>query len=143
MTANTLRLAAERRRNGYMPRVSWKIAIALIVLGFARPAAAQTAVKISDVLHDPKVYNEHEVAIFGNIRELTRWDQFDTFMICKARCLNVLAWGHPRISNGEALNVRGRFHLVKEINHRKVRHVIEVENGSLGFLPDWIPRPLA
>ncbi len=126
-----------------MPRVSLKIAIALIVLGFARPDAAQTAVKISEVLRDPKTYNEHEVAIFGNVRELTRWDQFDTFMICKARCLNVLAWGHPRISNGEALNVRGRFHLVKEINHRKVRYVIELEPGSLGFLPDRIPQPLA
>ncbi len=126
-----------------MPRVGLKIAIALIVLGFACPVAAQTAVKISEVLRDPKTYDEHEVAIFGNVRELTRWDQFDTFMICKARCLNVLAWGHPRISNGEALNVRGRFHLVKEINHRKVRYVIELEPGSLGFLPDRIPQPLA
>jgi hypothetical protein len=110
----------------------WKIAFALMVLGLARSAAAQTAVTIPDLLRDPKAYNEHEIAIFGNIRELTQWDHFDTFMICKARCVNVLVWGHPRITNGEALNVRGRFHLIREINHRKVRNVLELEHGSLG-----------
>lgn len=73
MAANIPRLSAAGRRNADMPRVSLKIAIALIVLGFARPDAAQTAVKISEVLRDPKTYNEHEVAIFGNVRELTRW----------------------------------------------------------------------
>ena len=41
------------------------------MLGVARPAAAQTAVKISEVLRDPKAYNEHEIAAFGNVRGLT------------------------------------------------------------------------
>jgi hypothetical protein len=126
-----------------MLRLSLKIAtalIALIILGAARPAAAQTAVKISEVLHDPKVYNEHEIAAFGQVRGLTITGQYVTFMICKSRCLNVLAWGHPRISNGQALNVRGRFHLIREINHQKVRNVIEIEHDNLGFSPDWAPR---
>ena len=118
-----------------MLRLTWKIAIALLVLGLARPILAQTGVKISELLRDPKAHSEQQIVVFGNIRELARWDQFDTFMLCKAKCINILAWGHPRISDGQDLNVRGRFHLLKEINHHKVRYVLEVAPDSLGFSP--------
>lgn len=118
-----------------MLRLTFKIGIALIAVSFVRPALAQTGVKISEVLRDPKAHSEEQIVVFGKVRELTRWDRFDTFMLCKAKCLNVFVWGHPRISEGQDLNVRGIFHLIKEINHHKVRNVLEVDEGSLGFLP--------
>jgi hypothetical protein len=114
-----------------MPRPVWKIAIALLILGFAHPAAAQTAVKITEILRSPGTYNEHDVAVFGKVEGLTVGVQYATFRICGSRCLNVLVWGHPRISEGQALNVRGRFHLVKHLDHHRLHHVIEVEHGAL------------
>jgi hypothetical protein len=125
------RLSAVHRRNAQMPRLVRKIAIALLILGFARPAAAQTAVKITEILHSPGTYNEHDVAVFGKVEGLTAGAQYATFRICANRCLNVLAWGHPRISEGQALSVRGRFHLVKHLDHHRLHHVIEVEHGAL------------
>ncbi|HKD69159.1 MAG TPA: hypothetical protein VKB84_20130 [Candidatus Binataceae bacterium] len=114
-----------------MQRNISRIAIAIIALALAAPAAAQTAVKIHDILRSPRQYSEHDVAVFGHIRELAVGPQYTTFRICGARCLNVLAWGHPRISDGQALSVRGRFHEVKEIDHHKVRNLVEVEHGAL------------
>jgi len=102
-----------------------------IALAASLPAAAQTAVKIHDILRTPAVYNEHDVAVFGHVRELVMGAHYSTFKICAGRCLNVLAWGHPRISAGEALSVRGRFHVLKEINHHNVDNLIEVEHGTL------------
>ncbi len=114
-----------------MVRVSSRIAIVMMALAIAAPAAAQTAVKIHDVLRSPGLYNEHKVAVFGHVRELAAGPQYTTFKICGAHCLNVLAWGHPRISEGEALSVRGRFHMLREIDHHKVHNLIEVEDGTL------------
>jgi hypothetical protein len=118
-------------RNVPMPRLSWNIAIALLMLAIARPAAAQTAVKIHEILRNPGEYNEHEVAVFGHVEGLSIGPHYDTFRICGGKCLNVLAWGHPRISEGQALSVRGRFHLVAHIDHHRVHHVIEVKQDSL------------
>lgn len=115
-----------------MVRVRSKIAIVMMMaLAIAAAAMAQTAVKIHDVLRSPRLYNEHDVAVFGHIRELAAGPQYTTFKICGAHCLNVLAWGHPRIAEGQALSVRGRFHILKEIDHQKVHNLIEVEHGSL------------
>jgi hypothetical protein len=114
-----------------MSPLNRKIAIVLVTIGLTGAAGAQTAVKISDILRAPRDYAEHDVAVFGHVRELTMRPHYDTFKICEARCLNVLAWGPPRIANGQALSVRGRFHLIKIIEHRRVHHVIEVEHGTL------------
>jgi len=114
-----------------MLRLSWNIAIGLLILAIARPAAAQTAVKIHEILRSPGAYSEHEVAVFGHVEGLSIGEHYDTFRICEAKCLNVLAWGHPRISQGQALSVRGRFHLVAHIDHHHVHHVIEVKQDSL------------
>lgn len=114
-----------------MQRPSWNIAIALLMLAIARPAAAQTAVKIHEILRNPAAYSEHEVAVFGHVEGLSIGAHYDTFRICEGRCLNVMVWGRPRISEGQALNVRGRFHLVKDIDHHRMRHVIEVKHDSL------------
>jgi hypothetical protein len=103
----------------------------LVALAIPPAAVAQTAVKIHDILRTPGEYNEHDVAVFGHVRELIVGPQYTTFKICGARCLNVLAWGHPRISAGEALSIRGRFHVLKEIDHHKVHNLIEVEHGTL------------
>ncbi len=111
--------------------VKCKIAVGAMLVASAVSAAAQTAVHIHDILRAPGAFNEHEVAVFGHVRELTAAPHYTTFKICGARCLNVLAWGHPRIAAGEALSVRGRFHLLKKIDHHKVRNVIEVEHGTL------------
>jgi hypothetical protein len=124
-------LSAVDKRSAQMPRLVRKIAIALLILGFARAAVAQTAVKITEILRSPANYNEHEVAVFGRVEGLTVGEQYATFRICANRCLNVLAWDHPRISEGQALNVRGRFHLVKHLDHHRLHHVIEVEHGAL------------
>jgi hypothetical protein len=114
-----------------MVRVKSIIAILILALAGAPPAVAQTAVKIHDILRTPQTYNEHDVAVFGHVRELAFGPHYATFKICGARCLNVLVWGHPRISAGEALSVRGRFHALKEIDHHQVHDLIEVEHGTL------------
>ncbi len=114
-----------------MLRVSLRIATVSVVLAMAPLAGAQTAVKIHDILRTPATYNEHDVAVFGHIRELAFGTHYTTFRICGGQCLNVLAWGHPRISEGEALSVRGRFHMLKEIDHHKVHNLVEVEHGTL------------
>ncbi len=114
-----------------MGRLGLKIATLTTALAIASPVGAQTAVKIHDILRTPAAYSEHDVAVFGHVRELTLAAHYTTFKICGAHCLNVLVWGHPRIATGQALSVRGRFHLLKEINHQKVRNLIEVEHGTL------------
>ena len=108
-----------------------KLMVLVGALAIASAATAQTAVKIHEVLRSPGLYDEHDVAVFGHVRELTFGPQFTTFKICGNRCLNVLAWGHPRISDHEALSVRGRFHLLRLIDNQKVPNVIEVERGNL------------
>ncbi len=113
-----------------MVRASFRIAMVMLALVAVR-AAAQTAVKIHDILRTPGVYNGHDVAVFGHVRELTFGPQYTTFKICGAQCLNVLVWGHPRIAEHQPLNVRGRFHTLKEIDHHKVRDLVEVEHGTL------------
>lgn len=114
-----------------MPRLGWNLALILVILAIARPATAQTAVKIHEILRSPGEYSEHEVAVFGHVEGLLSTEHYDTFRICSGKCLNVLAWGHPRIAEGQALNVRGRFHLVVNLDHHRVRHVIEVKRDSL------------
>jgi hypothetical protein len=114
-----------------LERMSLKIAVLITALSIASSVPAQTAVKIHDILRTPSEYNEHDVAVFGHVRELTFAAHYTTFKICGAHCLNVLAWGHPRIANGQPLNVRGRFHMLKEIDHRKLHNLIEVEHGTL------------
>lgn len=114
-----------------MVRAGLRIAFPTIALAMASLAAAQTAVKIHDILRTPAVYSEHDVAVFGHVRELAFGPQYTTFKICGAHCLNVLAWGHPRIAEGEALSVRGRFHMLKEIDQHKVHNLLEVEHGTL------------
>jgi hypothetical protein len=111
-------------------RTSVKTAVIMVVLALAAPLLAQTAVKIHDILRTPGVYNNHDIAVFGHVRELTFGPHYTTFKVCGAQCLNVLAWGHPRISAHEALSVRGRFHVLKEIDHYKWRNLIEVEHGT-------------
>ena len=113
-----------------MVRASFRIAIMMLALA-ATQAAAQTAVKIHDILRTPGVYNEHDVAVFGHVRELTAGPQYTTFKICGGQCLNVLVWGHPRIADQQSLSVRGRFHTLKVIDHHKVRNLVEVEHGTL------------
>jgi len=114
-----------------MLRASLRIAIPAIVLAIAPLAVAQTAVKIHDILRDPAEHNEQDVAVFGHVRELAFGPHHTTFKICEARCLNVLAWGHPRIAEGQALSVRGRFYMQREIDHHQVQNLIEVEHGAL------------
>src|SRR5690348_8637300 len=100
-----------------MPRLSWSIALGLLMVAIAGPAAAETAVKSHEILRNPGEYSEHEVAVFGHVEGLLRAEHYDTFRICSGQCLNVLAWGHPRIAEGQALSVRGRFHLVVSLDH--------------------------
>jgi hypothetical protein len=114
-----------------MRRMGLKVAIWVIAMATAIPALAQTAVKIHDILRTPAAYNEHDVAVFGHVRELVFGPHYTTFKICGAHCLHVLVWGHPRISQHEALSVRGRFHILKEIDHHKWHNLIEVEHGTL------------
>jgi hypothetical protein len=114
-----------------MSRVRWKIAIVLLAAGFPTLAAAQTAVKIHDILRDPSVYNEQDIAVFGTLESLTHHEGYDLFKICGRRCLNVIAWGHPRIAEGQAASVRGRFHTVKTIDHQRLKNVMEVQKGTL------------
>ncbi|GEM_PF-3732822 len=111
-------------------RIGLRAAI-LAALITAGPALGQTAIKIHDILRSPAVYNEHNVAVFGHVKALSFGPHYTTFKICGAHCLDVLAWGHPRISEHQALSVRGRFHISKEIDHRKWRNLIEVEHGTL------------
>ena len=108
-----------------------RLATATIALAVTVAALAQTAVKIHDILRTPATYDGHDVAVFGHVRELAFGPHYTTFKICDARCLGVLAWGHPRISAHQALNVRGRFHILKEIDHVKWHDMIEVEHGTL------------
>ncbi len=114
-----------------MVRTICKTAVMMAALALAAPLLAQTAVKIHDILRTPGAYSEHDIAVFGHVRELSVGPHYTTFKICGAQCLNVLAWGHPRISAHEALSVRGRFHVLKEIDHYKWRNMIEVERGTL------------
>ena len=114
-----------------MLRLNCKIAIVLLLLGLSGFAAAQTAVKIHEILRHPSDYGGHDVAVFGTVKGLSIQDHYDTFLICGGHCLNVIAWGHPRIVEGQALSVRGRFELVKRVDHRRLEHVIEVQKGSL------------
>jgi hypothetical protein len=114
-----------------MPRLTWSLALGLLMVAIAGPAAAQTAVKIHEILRNPGEYSEHEVAVFGHVQGLLRAEHYDTFRICSGKCLNVVAWGHPRIAEGQALNVRGRFHLVVNLDHHRVRDVLEVKHDSL------------
>src|SRR5690242_17899427 len=93
-------LAAARRRTAMM-RAGLKIALGALgwmALAIATTAAAQTAVHIHDVLRTPGAYNNHDIAIFGHVREMTVAPHYTTFIICGAHCLNVLIWGHQRIS---------------------------------------------
>jgi hypothetical protein len=114
-----------------MMRLRLAIVAATIVTAMAAAASAQTAVKIHDVLRTPGLFNEQDVAVFGHVRELSFGPQYTSFKICGSRCLNVLAWGHPRISAGQALSVRGRFHVLKIVDHHKVHNLVEVEKGTL------------
>jgi hypothetical protein len=123
---------AELRGNMVMTRgMGLRVAVLAIATAVAIPAFGQTAIKIHDVLRSPAVYNEHDIAVFGHVRELAFGPHYTTFKICSAHCLNVLVWGHPRISEHQALSVRGRFHILKEIDHQKWHNLIEVEHGTL------------
>ena len=104
---------------------------ALMLLLNAFSAAAQTAVTISQVLRAPSTFNRQPVAVSGRVKDLRVGNGYDTFRICETSCLEVLAWGHPRIEEGQELSVRGRFKVLRHLGHHQLRNLIEVERGSL------------
>ena len=69
--------------------------------------------------------------MFGHVEGLVIGEHYDTFRICGGKCLNVLVWGHPRISEGQPLWCAAGFDLVANIGHHRVHHLIEVKHDSL------------
>lgn len=102
-----------------------------LVLGLATAAAAQTAVKISEILRSPFDYDRTSVAVSGTVKELSTEPEYQAFKICGGHCLWVIAWGTPGIENGQFLTVSGEFRVAKRIGPCTLRNIVVVKPGTI------------
>jgi hypothetical protein len=112
-------------------RLSSALALGVIVLTMTSSAKAYTGVSIDDVLRNARTYDDRDISVSGEVRDLNFQTHYAYFQICNPKCLNVVAWGHPNVWMTEHRIIHGRFYRVKEIDQYKVHNVIEVEQGAL------------
>lgn len=108
----------------------WAAAVVLM-LALAAPVAAQTAVKICDILRNPFAYDRNSVGVSGNVKELKIDTEYESFKICDSRCVWVLAWGHASLQEGQFLTLSGEFRVAKQIGPCTLRNIIVVQKGTL------------
>lgn len=77
-------------------------------------AAADISVTPSDLQATPTFYDGKHIAVTGkvqNIQERTAHSgsPYAFFELCDARCVRIMTWGHPAISEGQRLTVHGTF----------------------------------
>jgi hypothetical protein len=114
-----------------MTRFRVALAIMAFVLGLATCVAAQTAVKISQILRSPYDYDRTSVAVSGTVRELSTEPEYQTFKICGSHCLWVLAWGTPGVESGQFLTVSGQFRVAKRIGPCTLQNILVVQPGTI------------
>lgn len=113
----------------------------LALLG-ASPAAAPSAAasaptQVAAVLANPVSFDGQHLTISGTVAKLAektskRGNDYSTFDLCDGTsCIHVYSYGHPKLTNGQALTVNGRFFADKHVGSLDFKNEIDADEGSL------------
>jgi len=105
--------------------------LSLSVVGAAR---ADATISPSTLLASSVSYDGKHVAVSGIVQAVEmktsqRGNDYDVFELCDSRCVHVFTWGHPALSNGQRLTVRGVFEVTKHVGAYTFHNEIEADEG--------------
>jgi hypothetical protein len=90
--------------------------VMLLLMSFAAsPSVLAGEVTISQLLSNPLAFDGRHVTVSGTAQDVklesSSWGghKFETYKICEHSCVNVFAVGHPGITDGERIAVKGTF----------------------------------
>jgi len=106
------------------------------------PMVAPTATpvapaQIAGVLANPASFDGQHLSLsgtVGNLAEKTsrRGNDYTTFDLCNgASCIHVYTYGHPKLANGQALTVTGKFFADKHVGSLDFKNELDADEGSL------------
>lgn len=109
--------------------------VAIVAIA-ATLASGDPSVTPSNLLSQPSKYDGQHVVVLGtvmNIVEKTsrRGNDYDLFDLCDTQCVRVFTWGHPSITEGQRLTVRGIFSVVKHVGYYTFYNEVEADDNSL------------
>jgi hypothetical protein len=98
--------------------IVYPMIVAILSLIAGSMAAADVSVTPSALLARPSFYDGKHIAVTGKVQHVEeRTPQSSSpyafFELCDAKCVRVMTWGHPAISDGQRLAVHGTFTKVK------------------------------
>jgi hypothetical protein len=98
-------------------------------------AAAEGTLSPSALLADAAQYDHQHVALAGAVsnvhpRVSHRGNAYETFRLCDSKCVTVFAWGHPRLSAGQHLVVKGEYDSIKHVGRYTFYNEITADEGS-------------
>ncbi len=111
-----------------------------VILSAASPApAAQApaaATKIADILANPTAFDGQHLTVSGTIAQLAektsrRGNDYSTFDLCDTACLHIYIRSHPKIADGQALTVSGKFYADRKVGSFDITNELEADDGSL------------
>ncbi len=81
-------------------------------------AAADVPATPSALLARPSFYDGKHIAVTGKVQRIDErtsqnGNPYAFFELCDAKCVRIMTWGHPTISDGQQLTVHGTFTKVK------------------------------
>jgi hypothetical protein len=96
---------------------------------------AFAAESIDAILANPGAFDGKHVVVTGTAavepKTSRRGNEYETFQLCDRACVHVFTWGHPSITEGQPITVRGTFAAVKHVGQYEFKNEIDAEDGSL------------
>jgi cytochrome c-type biogenesis protein CcmE len=100
------------------------------------PALATTPTKIADILANPTSFDGQHLSVAGTVAQLAaktsrRGNDYTTFDLCDTTCIHVYSYGHPKLANGQALTVTGKFFADKHVGSADFKNELDADEDSL------------
>ena len=110
--------------------------VMLLLISLAVGASAAAAeVTVSQLLSDALSFDGRHVTVTGRVQSIKPGSsglghEYGTFQLCEQSCVNVLALGHPQITEGQRVTINGKFEADTSFGPFVVHDEILEDNGS-------------
>src|SRR5215469_9452560 len=106
----------------------------LISLAVCSSVAADEAT-VSQLVANPLAFDGRHVTVSGTAQSVEPGTSrlghdYETFQVCEQSCVNVLACGHPQITDGKRVTVNGKFEADTSFGPFMIHDEILEDNGS-------------
>jgi hypothetical protein len=111
------------------------LAMLLLISLAVSQSVLAAEVTVSQLLSDPLAFDDRHVTVSGTAQSLepesSHGHAYETFQLCEQSCVRVFTLGHPQITEGKQITVKGKFEADTAFGPFVLHDEIITDNGSL------------